>query len=162
MATPFPGIIDKIKSERNKDKASTQGFLYTLNRSVNGREYWVCEKRGICKARLQTMNDNIIKPTNPSDIQSQHSHGPDIARVEMLKGYNDLKIAARNSEVSTRNLLSISVVNFTTESINKLPKLDSVKRTIRNYKSIHEENVGNSSSCADIIIPNMCKSTLRG
>ena len=27
MATPFPGIIDKIKSERNKDKASTQGFL---------------------------------------------------------------------------------------------------------------------------------------
>ena len=79
---------------------------------MNGREYWVCEKRGICKARLQTMNDNIIKPANPSDIQSQHSHGSDIARVEMLKGYNDLKIAARNSEVSTRNLLSISVVNF--------------------------------------------------
>ena len=35
------------------------------------------------------MNDSIIKPANPSDIQSQHSHGPDIARVEMLKGYND-------------------------------------------------------------------------
>ena len=38
MATHFPGIIDKIKSEINKNKASTQGFLYTLNRSVNGRE----------------------------------------------------------------------------------------------------------------------------
>ena len=43
MATPFPVIIDKIKSERNKDKASTQGFLYTLHRSVNGKEHWVCE-----------------------------------------------------------------------------------------------------------------------
>ena len=98
MSTPFPVIIDKIKSERNKDKASTQGFLYTLHRSVNGKEHWVREKHGICKARLQTLNDNIIKPENPSEIQSQHSHGPDIARVEMLKGYNVLKIAARNSE----------------------------------------------------------------
>ena len=41
MATPFPVINDKIKSEINKDKASTQGFIYTLNRSVNGREHWV-------------------------------------------------------------------------------------------------------------------------
>ena len=29
------------------------------------------------------MNDNIIKPANPSEIQSQHSHGPDIARAEI-------------------------------------------------------------------------------
>ena len=65
---------------------------------MNGKEHWVREKHGICKARLQTLNDNIIKPENPSEIQSQHSHGPDIARVEMLKGYNVLKIAARNSE----------------------------------------------------------------
>ena len=92
MATPFHVIIDRIKSERNKDKASTQGFLYTLHRSVNGKEHWVCEKRGISKARLQTMNDSIIKPANPSNIQSQHSHGPDIARVEMLKSYKILKL----------------------------------------------------------------------
>ena len=78
MTTPPPVIIDKLRAFQ----ASTQGFLYTLNWSVNGREYWVCEKRGICKARLQTMNDFIIKPANPSEIQSQHSHGPDIARVE--------------------------------------------------------------------------------
>ena len=112
MSTPFHVIIDKIRSERNKGIASPQGFLYILHRSVNDKEHWVCEKRGICKARLQTMNDSIIKPANPSDIQSQHFHGPDIARIERLKGYSDLKIAARNSEVSTRNLLSISVVIY--------------------------------------------------
>ena len=110
MSTPFHVNIDKIRSERNKDIASPQGFLYILHRSVNDKEHWVCEKRGICKARLQTMNDSIIKPANPSDIQSQHFHGTDIARIERLKGYRDLKIAARNSEVSIRNLLSISVV----------------------------------------------------
>ena len=38
MATTLAVIIDKIKGERNKDKASTQGFLYTLHRSVNGVE----------------------------------------------------------------------------------------------------------------------------
>ena len=61
---------------------------------MNGKDTGYCEKRGICKARLQTLNDNIIKLENPSDMQSQHSHGPYIARVEILKGYIDLKIAA--------------------------------------------------------------------
>ena len=85
MATPFPVILDRIKLERNKDKASIQGFLYTLHLYVNVKEHWVCEKRGICKAQLQTLNDSIIKPANPSDTRSQHSHGPDKAIVERLQ-----------------------------------------------------------------------------
>ena len=51
MATPSTSFsIERIKSERNKDKASIQGFIYTLNRKSHDIEYWVCEKRGICIA----------------------------------------------------------------------------------------------------------------
>ena len=56
----------------------------------------------------------------------------------MLKSYNSLKIVAQDSESSTRNLLANSVQNMSAESVVKLPKLDSVKITIRNYKRTAE------------------------
>ncbi|KAI6646039.1 hypothetical protein LOD99_9569 [Oopsacas minuta] len=78
----------------------------------------------------------------------------------MLRGYTNLKGIARNSELSTRNLLATSVEGMTAESINKLPTLDSVKRTIRRCKRREEEFYGNPSSCAEIIIPDRFKFTL--
>ena len=163
MATSFPDLtIERIKSERNKDKATTHGYIYTLNRVANGIEYWVCEKRGSCKARIHTSNNDIIKPHNSSEIYCQHSHSPDMSRVEMLRGYNNLKEVAKNSETSTRNLLANSVQNMSAESIVKLPKLASVKRTIRNCKSTAEEYFGNPSCCAEVIIPNTLKFSHKG
>ena len=43
-----PTCIERLKSKRNKDKATIQGSNYTLNRFAKGIEYWVCEKRGSC------------------------------------------------------------------------------------------------------------------
>ena len=108
------------------------------------------------------MDNEIVKPENSSEIHTQHSHGSDLPRVEMLKSYNSLKIVAQDSESSTRNLLANSVQNMSAESVVKLPKLDSVKRTIRSYKRTAEEYVGDPSSCEDVIIPNSFKVTLRG
>ena len=144
--------IERIMSERCKDKASIQGFIYTLNRKSHDVEYWVCEKRGTCKARLHTRNDQVVKPTDPSEIPSEHSHSSDVNRVDMLKGYSNLKNIARNSNSSTRTLLANSVEGMNAECINKLPKLDSVKRVIRKYKRKEEEYFGNPASCAEIII----------
>ena len=42
MATPLTSFsVEKITSERKKDKASIQGFIYTLNRKSHDVEYWV-------------------------------------------------------------------------------------------------------------------------
>ena len=54
--------IEGIMSERCKDKASIQGFIYTLNRKSYNVEYWVCEKRGTCKARLHTRSGQANRP----------------------------------------------------------------------------------------------------
>ena len=130
MATPF--TIQRIKSERKKDKATVEGFIYTLNRMSIDVEYWVCEKRGVCNSRIHTRSNNIIKPTTSSELISGHSHGPDPAKLEMLKAYNILKTNASDSEMSTRSLLCSVVQGLPAQSINKFPKLDSVKKTIRN------------------------------
>ena len=131
-----------------------------MKRKSHDIEYWVCEKRGIYKLRLHTNNNQVVKPTDPSKIPGEHSHRSDIIRVDMLKGYTNLKAIARNFDSSTRTLLANSVECTTAECINKLPTLDSGKRTIRRCKRREEEFYGNSSSCAEIIIPDKYKFTL--
>ena len=107
------------------------------------------------------MNNEIVKPENSSEIHTQHSHGSDMPRVEMLKSYNSLKKVAQDSESSTRNLLANSVQNMSAESVVKLPKLDSVKKRYEITKKA-EEYVGDLSSCANVIIPSSLKVTHRG
>ena len=47
-------------------------------------------------------------------------------------------------------------------TVSKLPQLESVKRTIRNYKSMIIENCGNPTCTAEIIIPEKYKNSLKG
>ena len=74
MATPLNSMtIEKIKSNCNKDKAVVNGFIYSLNRTSGVR---VCELRGKCNARMNTRNDNIIKPSDVAQIARDHTHAP--------------------------------------------------------------------------------------
>ena len=129
-------IIERIKSNKNKDKAFVMGYIYTLNRVTDGLSYWVCEKRGTCKARIHTREDIITKPVLISEIEQAHTHTPSQDRIQMLKDYRKMKDIASNSEQSTRGILSLVIEEMHPSTVNKLPKLESVKRTIRNYKSV--------------------------
>ena len=102
---------------------------------------------------MHTISNNITKPTTSSELISGHTHGPDPAKIEMLKAYNSLKTNSSNSEMSTMSLLSSVIQSLPAQSINKLPKFDSVKKTIRNYKQIQGNDFGNATSCAEIVIP---------
>ena len=55
--------------------------------------------------------------------------------------------------MSTRSLLCSVVQGLPAQSINKFPKLDSVEKTIRNYRKIQGNDFGNPTSCAEILIP---------
>ena len=159
MATP--SSIELIKSTRGKDKATIQGFVYTLARSTGDIQQWVCEKRGVCKARMHSRNSLLIKPSLPNEVHASHTHGSDPSRIEMLKVYNYVKERSKDSEESTRAILSIGIEQMTSPSIAKLPNLDSVKRTIRNCKNIAQVSCGAPNSPAEILIPPLYKLTLK-
>ena len=81
----------------------------------------------------------IVKPNFIKDIQDSHTHGPDVPRVDMLKGYNRMKErASENSEESTRSIFANGIATFGDSSYVKLSKTDSIKRTIRKYKNGRE------------------------
>ena len=73
-----------------------------------------------------------------------------------------MKNLATTSEQSTRGFLSLGTATMHQMTINKLPKLESVKRTIRNYICKNVESCGNPNCAAEIVIPDKYKSTLKG
>ena len=156
-----PLTIEFLKSKRGKDKATFQGFVYTLTKSSSEVQQWVCEMRGMCKARVHTRGDVIIKPTLLNDIHSSHTHGSDPVRIDMLKGYNKVKERSIDSEESTRIIVSYGIEQMGASSVAQLPKLESVKRTIRTHKSRSEENCGNPTCAAEILVPEKYKVTLK-
>ena len=64
-----------------------------------------------------------------------------------------MKDLAYGTEQSTRGILSSGIETIYPSTVNKLPQLESVKRTIRNYKSISIESCANPSSAVEIVIP---------
>lgn len=151
MAHPL--TIEIIKSSRGKDKATIQGFAYTLAKSSEDVLIWLCVKRGECKARIHTKNNVVIKPLLINDLHYSHSHGSDPIRIEMLKGYNNIKERASKSEESTRLILSYGIDEMSSSSIAKLPSIESVKRRIRQYKSKSNVIFSNSTCVSEIEIP---------
>ena len=85
-----PLNIGLIKSSKAKNKAHIKGFLYTLNGvSSAGKQYWLCEKRGTCKARMTTSPEGaVLIPSLLTEIISSHTHAPDPARSQMLQDIN--------------------------------------------------------------------------
>ena len=100
MATPLNKmVIEKIKSNRNKDKAVVNGFIYSLRRTSCDVQYWVCELSGKCTARINTNNCTIIRPTDFAQIEQDHTHAPSQERIEMLIAYSNLKTPKKAPEV---------------------------------------------------------------
>ena len=112
-------------------------------------QQWIYEKRGVCKARMHTRNDQLIRPILLHEIHTSYTHGSDPACVEMLKGYNYVKQRSIDSE-STRAILSILVEQMASSSIAMLPNLDSFKRTIRYYKKISQVSCENPNCTTEI------------
>ena len=160
MATPDV-LIEILKSNRGKEKACIDGFLYTLKRSCHPHLHWICEKRATCKARITTKDGVVINPPNKSEIILSHTHAPEPMRVEMIKGITRMKDRAVSSEDTTRSILSSGLGLMTDSSISALPKLDSLKRRIRRQKSLAEK-FDNSASADQIIIPEKYKLSIKG
>ena len=139
-----------------------QGFLYTLNKvTTDGTHSWVCEKRVTCKARLiTTQNGTVLIPTELSEIIASHSHAPNLSRAEMLRNYQCMNLRATDSGEKKRTIVSQGMVGLSESSIASLPRLESVKRTIRRQK-VSMKIVLSIKSAACVLIPDRYMRTLK-
>eukprot|EP00800_Vazella_pourtalesii_P004973 TRINITY_DN15743_c0_g1_i1.p1 TRINITY_DN15743_c0_g1~~TRINITY_DN15743_c0_g1_i1.p1 ORF type:complete len:148 (-),score=7.23 TRINITY_DN15743_c0_g1_i1:165-608(-) len=94
-----------------------ESYSRSLTGNVRGRVY--------CKARLHTNGNEIVKRTGG------HLHDPDILGVKCLELKARVKPLARNTHDGTHQIMGEELEESCEATVAKLPKLESIKRTIR-------------------------------
>ena len=118
------------KSQRGGEKLLERGYIYGMQRRAGDVTHWLCEQRGICKARIHTKGMEVVKRTN------EHTHAPNeqnfLSCCETKAG---IKRRARESQDSSHHIVSESVQTVSEGTTTKLPKLESLKRTIQRERA---------------------------
>ena len=86
-------------SRKGNAKLIIGGFSYVRDKIVKNTTYWKCDQFRICRSRVSTTNDRVNKGP------SQHTHAPDLARIEAQKTVNRIRERASNSEDLTSNII---------------------------------------------------------
>jgi len=92
--------MDNIRSQRNREKFSREGFLYIFDKkSADGnRKMWRCERKDYsCRARKHT--DAIT-----GDVRKNfgdHNHDSNAAKIEVVRTVTALKQRAVNTNEGT-------------------------------------------------------------
>ena len=71
-----------IQTQKGKPKFSHEGYLYVFDKASRRNEsfqFWRCERKSECKARLHTLNEQVVRAIN------EHAHGSSPASVQVAK-----------------------------------------------------------------------------
>ena len=114
-----------IRSSRGGEKLVEGGYLDDRQRRVGDVKHWQCERRGVCKARVLTKGMEVVKRTN------EHLHGPDEQEVSCRETKIGIKRKAQETQDTSYSIVGESLLTVSEGTASKLPKMDSLKRTIQ-------------------------------
>jgi len=88
-----------------------------------------------------------------------HSHAPNLAKIEAKELVNTIKDTAITEITSTRNIISNVLGHTSVPVIGQLPIIKSLSRTIQRTRLIKENALVNPCNIKDLIIPETYKLT---
>ena len=136
-----------VKSERGGTKLTESGYMYGMQRRVGEMIHWQCERRGVCKSRLHTKGTEIVNRT------SEHLHAPDVQAVICQETKVGIKRKARDSQDTSHQIVSASLVTVSEGTAVKMPRLDSLKRTIQRQRVRHLAAPAQPTSLEQLVLP---------
>ena len=127
-------MITILKSSRNKDKANLNGFTYNLNRKIDNKYYWCCEKKIHlrCGGRLITIADNSGHSLSSS---KEHSHQPDPIRRNVLGAVNNIESQANISCQRPNAIIRGVKRSLSEEVLVNLPASQALAKRIKRRRS---------------------------
>ena len=127
-------------------------FVYTRHRTIHNKVHWQCIQRVICKARIHTCGNEIVARVN------EHTHEANSDAFHCSKLKAGMKRSASLTQVETHTILTNSISELDQGSAVKLPKLNSLKQSVRRARK-RAANVPpeqNSLNCLELP-PYYCK-----
>ncbi len=95
-----------VNSSRGKPKLCHDGYMFLKEKTnkAGTLDFWVCDQRPLCKARIHTEANSLAITRHIGD----HSHEGDAARIEISKSYREMKRRAEESQEGTLKLISLT------------------------------------------------------
>ncbi len=91
--------------------------------------FWVCERKRDCRGRIHVKDGEVI--ANITD----HSHGPDLSRVNALKTVKAIRDRAASTQESTQQILGRMKESISEGTAAALPSQPSLKRMIQRQRN---------------------------
>ena len=107
-------------------KLLERGYIYGMQKRVGD---WLCEQRGVFKARVHTKGMDVPKRAN------YHTHAPDEQDLSCSETKAGIKKKARESLDSSHHIVGEGLQVISEGTDTKLPKLDSLKWTIQRERA---------------------------
>ena len=119
-----------MESEKGHRKLLNAGHSFYKNGENGERVYWECDKypKTKCPARIITSNGQTVK----SFID--HKHVIDETETRAKENMSKIRHLARSTQDTPQPVLSSVLANCDKAVAPKLPKVQSMKKTIRSNK----------------------------
>ncbi|KAI6661256.1 hypothetical protein LOD99_10077 [Oopsacas minuta] len=137
----------QIRTNKGGQKLLEGGYQYLTHRRVGKNSHWQCEQRGECKARVHTKGMEIVKRTN------EHLHAPDVQATACCEIKASIKRKARDTQDSSHQIIGEGMLTASEGTAAKLPKLDSLKRTIQRQRASVLSAPVQPTALAELVLP---------
>ncbi len=127
--------FEYIKGQRSGNILVNKNYLFNLDRTSGGVNYWRCRTRG-CRAKCIVNSENLLTTKN------EHSHAPlSDEELEKMKTLASLKNSSRMSGDRTQNVVTRQLVNLNNEVIQIMPKERSLSRAVQRERANELSNI---------------------
>lgn len=147
--------MENITSQRNREKFYENGFLYAFDKLSADKktEFWRCEQKRHCKARVHIVNREVVKTIN------MHSHQPSAVKVAADKIVTKIKKRALETQESACQVINECTQNtdIACQGAQSLPNQQALKKLIRRKRNEIHQAPSNPINLADLEIPECYK-----
>ena len=143
-------------TERGGQCLMEMGFSYTSHRIRGNIVQWQCVQTSVCSARIHTQNQIVIKRIH------EHNHESNSSIFHCSKVKTVINRRAFDTQDSTHNILTSSLRDVSEQSAVCLPKLDSLKQTIRRARKRALNVPPEPERFNTLVIPESYKKTNKG
>lgn len=135
-------------SQRGKVKFTSDGYINIFDRvgADQVTEFWTCEKRRQCKARVHVKDGEIIKLVNV------HSHAADAAQVEKQETITKLKSRAAETVEETNQVINECVGNLTQACQGVIPTYAALRKLVRRKRKEVRAHPANPTNLKGLVI----------
>ena len=141
--------LEFVKSQKGHNQLIYRGHLSMKERIIDGKTDWkcVCYKKIKCPARVQTLEDEMIKEPG------EHNHAPDPAKIAAKKVVGEIKERAPVAQESTHQIVAAATVGLSAAVQGQLPAIPYLKRTVQRTRQGAVGAPPNPRSLEELVIP---------